>query len=975
MKTLLQAVILCCALATASRAQTGSYIHYGAKEGLNGNYFYDLVQDRLGFIWICSNTGVYRFDGTHFRQFRTRDGLPDNEVLSLHIDKYDRLWFCCFNGKLGFYQNGHFSHPGNTRLLAGARIESSAYSFYEGRDDYLYFLSTQGKAKGPGYSMRMKIGPDRILSRQKIQSLPTIYWEDGKTNYSYDNGVVYQNGNPIHKLAMSFASSRMAAVQGNAFYYVLSQGLYRFRNGTEQLVFPWKGWKDAWSLEIPDSGHFFISCNDGTVIGIQEKKEGISSRVYTDVSRPGRAWSDREGGVWIGSLADGLYYYPPGKRHTRSSVFSPLWPGRVILELHMCGDQLIAGFENGSVACFNKELGLDTVLLRLDRQSQMVKNIHYLPALKKLIVTGGNIFIWETDGAGRFRALPVHSHWGYNNISLKDSETGAGWLYTNSILDLFRVNLTAGKLVADSFFGSKIRTFSVCPDAVPGRVWYSDLDGLHLLDHRARTTRRTNYPFPYQRITDIKMPEPGLLVLTTESEGLVITDTSGNIRQCITSRAWRSGAIDETRLYGDQLWVSGSSGIGMFRRKGAGYSPVLWMNENNGLLSDNVLSFCLDKDFLYVATAEGLQRLDIRSLSQKPDKPRLFIHTIQSKGQIWANPGHTLSLPEKSSEIKLECSALSFGNTAPVTFAYRFDGSGDFIETSGPFFSIPVGFEGDKKLYLRCRKGDSEWSEQTVLSLRMPVPFFKRGPVIIVLFVALLGLGLLTSNYFARRLRRRQVRERDLKLQVASLEMRALQAMMNPHFVFNALNSIQNYINGRDGYQANKYLAKFSKLIRSSLNSSRDAMNVLAKELEYISNYLDLEQLRFEERLRYTIDIGRGVDVNRMLVPGMLLQPLVENAVIHGVMRSRRPVRISISCTTDNNNLFISVRDDGPGLNVHQPSAKEHKSMGLGMIRNRLQLLGEMKGKEYSFTLTDNSDKLGEPGATAVLKLPLAYAP
>lgn len=961
--------MLCCTLAANIRAQTGSYIHYGAKEGLRGNYIYDLVQDRKGFIWISANTGVYRFDGTHFRQFRTKDGLPDSEILSLHVDKYNRLWFCCFNGKLGYYQHGRFYHPDNTRQLAGAQFESASYSFYEGRDNYVYFLGTRG------YMVQLKIGPDSILESRKILGKPTaIYWEDGKDNYYYYDSVVYKNRVPIRKLRGLF-SVRMGAVQEDAFYYVGSEGLSRFRDDTEQLVFPWKGEKESWSLEIPAPGHFFIACVKGKVIEIQEKGEGVvTSRVYRDVSLPGRAWADRNGGVWIGSLADGLYYYPPGKRNTRSTMRAPQWPGRIIMGLQMCGDQLVAGFENGSVACFNKELGIDSLLLRLNRTSHMVKNMHYQSDQRELIVTGGGIYIWKTDEKGHFKRLPVKVPLLCINAAIKDSETGAGRLCVNSMNALYQVDLTNGKLQADSVFSNITRKFAVCPDIVPGRTWYSDLDGLHRLDNNKNTLLRLDHHFRQQRIIDIKAPEPGMLVLTTESEGLAVADTSGNILQRILLPERHSGSIDKTRIYGDQLWVSGESGIGMFRRTGIGYSPVLWMNENNGLLSDNVLSFCRDENFLYVATAEGLQRFDVRSLTEKPDRPRLIIHSIQSKGHLWTDPGPALSLPEKSSELKLECSALSFGSTAPVTFAYRFEGSDDFIETSGPFFAIPVGFEGNKKLHLRCRKGDSEWSEEIVLQLQVPIPFLKRRPVIIALFVALLVPAVLISNYFARRLRRRQVRERDLKLQVASLEMRALQAMMNPHFVFNALNSIQNYINGRDGYQANKYLAKFSKLIRSSLNSSKDAMNILAKELEYIGNYLDLEQLRFEERLHYTIDIGQEIDPNRILVPGMLLQPLVENAVIHGVMRSRRPVHISISCIADNNNLFISVKDDGPGLSAHQPSAKKHKSMGLGMIRNRLLLLSEMQGKEYSFTLTDNNETHGEPGATAVLKLPLDHA-
>jgi len=955
-------ITLCCLLLTATAfAQPGTYIRYSTAEGLSGNYMYDIAQDKEGFLWISSNTGVYRFDGTHFRQFGTKDGLPDNEVLEITVDKYGRVWFCCFNGRIGYYDKGRFYYPANTPALSGIRLMNYSPHFYEGRNDINHISGIGGD-----YA-QLTVNADSIASGNMMPYKVNIYWEDGRDSYYLFNSFIYKNRQEIHKIK-GITNSGTVLANGNALYYLVSDKLFRFRRGKEELLYCWNEALEPWKLEVQPTGHIFITCSNGRVIELQEQNGVFSvSRTFTDIYSPGRAWSDKKGGVWITSLADGLYYYPDNKRDARAATFTKEWPGKIITDMEVCGTQIVTGFENGSVACFNRELKLDTVLLRSVNTAMMIKNVHYDQNSGKVIVSGGLIWIWQTDGVNRFKSLNVRHALQPVIMPMKDAEiTASGKLYLNGIRHLLSLDIRSTQLVVDSVFWSANRKYAICPDIAPGKVWYSDMDGLHFLKGGKSYQMNLQEPLANQRITDIKMPVPDLLILTTESNGIMIADTQGRIRQLILPEALHGGSVSKTKIYGDQLWLAGDAGIGMFRLVQNTFRPALWVNKSNGLLSDNVLAFCRDEDFLYTVTAEGLQKMALGSLTQAPERPRLFIHSIQNKAQVWINPTGTIHLPEKSKEIKLECSAVAFGNTAPLVFSYRFDGADNFIETTGPFFSIPLGFEGRKKLYLRCRKGNSAWSEEKTVLLQIPVPFFQRWPVGLALFLSGLIVVLLVSNYLAGKLRKRQQQDQDLKLQVALLKLSALQAMMNPHFVFNALNAIQGYINDHDRYQANKYLAKFSKLIRGSLNSSRETKILLSKELEYISHYLDLEQLRFEDRLSYIIELGPGVDPERITVPVMLLQPLAENAVIHGVMKSKKPVSITISCRVSLDSLWICVQDNGPGPDHTPATEKTHKSLGLDMIRSRLQLLSETQGKTYRFQLKDNPT---EPGAIAILQL------
>jgi sensor histidine kinase YesM len=184
------------------------------------------------------------------------------------------------------------------------------------------------------------------------------------------------------------------------------------------------------------------------------------------------------------------------------------------------------------------------------------------------------------------------------------------------------------------------------------------------------------------------------------------------------------------------------------------------------------------------------------------------------------------------------------------------------------------------------------------------------------------------------------------KLQAAGLQLKALRAQMNPHFVFNALNSVQNYITSNETTQAAKYLAEFAHLMRKSLEYSELEVISLEKEVDFLRNYLDINMnLRFENQLRYEITIDEEIEEDIYGVPTMIVQPYVENAIEHGI-RSKRNGLIKIDFSLiDENTILCTVEDDGIGrqkardLQLKNPSFKDHKSMGTRITQDRLEIL------------------------------------
>jgi len=219
-----------------------------------------------------------------------------------------------------------------------------------------------------------------------------------------------------------------------------------------------------------------------------------------------------------------------------------------------------------------------------------------------------------------------------------------------------------------------------------------------------------------------------------------------------------------------------------------------------------------------------------------------------------------------------------------------------------------------------------------------------------------IGMGILAAAslgfvlFFILNIRQREKAKEELsKKTKLQLELKAIYAQLNPHFIFNALSSIQGLINKQDIRGANSYLSDFARLMRESLNNGNKEQTPLKQELQTLETYLKLEQLRFG--FNYTIDIDEHINVYETEVPSLLLQPLIENAVKHGVSSMQDKGAVSVSFVKDGNNLLVLVTDNGVGF----PADKNSGGFGLKLTRDRIKLLNELS-KEQIITFEINGN-------------------
>jgi Histidine kinase len=250
--------------------------------------------------------------------------------------------------------------------------------------------------------------------------------------------------------------------------------------------------------------------------------------------------------------------------------------------------------------------------------------------------------------------------------------------------------------------------------------------------------------------------------------------------------------------------------------------------------------------------------------------------------------------------------------------------------------------------------------------------FFKKY------FEAIIFAGILLAfliGYYLLKWKIAITKKREVtKRRFVEMQLKSIRSQMNPHFLFNSLSAIQNLINKGDNEKANHYLTEFSQLMRLTLNKSEKGLVPLSDEIESIKKYLELEKLRFP--FEYKIDLDQNIDINQIEIPAMLIQPFVENAIIHGLNQSKTDRKLRLDFKIELENLLCTVTDNGIGINASQAVRSKNSSepFGLKLAKDRINLINESYHTDAKINITDISESNKDKTGTIVeIYLPLRY--
>ena len=428
-------------------------------------------------------------------------------------------------------------------------------------------------------------------------------------------------------------------------------------------------------------------------------------------------------------------------------------------------------------------------------------------------------------------------------------------------------------------------------------------------------------------------------------------------------------------LDNNNLWVGTNKGINKVDISTSRFTVVKY-STSDGLPSDIINAIYAKDSTIYVGSPSGLTCFNENSISQNSICNLIMENVTVSDKNI--DSFHNIQLDYKHNNISFNYTAISFKSGGNIIYKYKlYPLDNDWKETRLNTLSYPSLPSGKYHFQLYAVNKFGKKSAIIDINFEIETPFWKTIWFLLLVFaISLLGIAFFIRLRFLKIQNANNEKSR-IKQQLAILEQNALQAQMNPHFIFNCLNSIQQFIMLNDKEKANKYLTEFANLIRTTFDNSGKKNISVAEEVSYLDKYLDLEQLRYGDNFSYEIKIDSSVEKDFTEMPAMLLQPYVENSLRHGI-RNKKEGRgiIVINFTQKENALICSVKDNGVGrvaaAILKSSEHIEYQSKGMQLTERRIELLNTGLENNINVDIIDLKNENNLPcGTEVIIQIPL----
>ncbi|HEV9038292.1 MAG TPA: histidine kinase, partial [Puia sp.] len=481
-------------------------------------------------------------------------------------------------------------------------------------------------------------------------------------------------------------------------------------------------------------------------------------------------------------------------------------------------------------------------------------------------------------------------------------------------------------------------------------------------------------PFLRRRISSIAESADGTLWISSYDAG-IIGFKDGRQTSSITSRqGLTSDFCRNLVVNGNTLWAGTDKGLNRIRLDRPDH-PVIQYTSRDGLASDVINAVCIDSPVVYVGTPEGLNYFDENKMASQ-SHCLLYLMSVMNDDRDRISDTSHLVIPYTDRRIRFEFAGIDYKSAGDITYRYRMSGLDEkWIETKQNVLEYPDMPSGNYTFQLQAIDRFGVHSRLMTVPLEVTAPLSKRAWFIVTAWLASLGLLWMLVSLRVQRIRRRQQEKERLTREMNQLKNTALKSQMNPHFIFNCLNSIQHSIFTGDTDAANSYISGLARLIRMTLNDSSRSFVSIEDEADYLGSYLQLEKMRFKEKIGYEIGIDPTIDRSAVLIPPMLIQPYVENALHHGLgPRPEGKGRVTIRIDRKGDRLIVVVEDNGVGRASaeHRITTGEHLSKGMSLTEGRLEILSRLYERPFNISVVDLKDDRDRPAGTRiVIDLPL----
>lgn len=995
-------------------------------DGLNNNMVNTVVEDRHGLIWIGTSHGLCYFDGANFKSFKPNPRDPTaiggNEILPILEMPDGKLWIGSDGGGLSIfnpenqtfksiYQNLNQPDKGlKENRVYGMHYDTLRQEIYIGYraigsgSGGISILSKSGEILGHHLDDIRDYAGFNMKVTQILQDAldPNIFWLAGRSFFRWNRSANAIQEFPHPNFKPNFTSiNSIFQFSDSTLLIGLNFGGIQLFN-TQHLIWDIVVYPDAVNRikQAPD-GKYWVADRKGVAwldipnqklqyaLNLKGENSPFPAGTYINTFLP------TEESLWMATNKGLFYWHDLFQQFPVSQIQSPK-------QEPVFYPSFIKAIHPNTWLFMDRSEGLiltDSLLQWKKAISSLDEAVHRAFAYSEEghVFLGGTkgLFQWR-PGQRQLRSFPSipNAPIALDSIDIwslyMDNAQNKLWIGTRYD-GLLRIDLKTRQL--RQFLSDPKDTLSLCHnkylfeiDRGPnGHLWICTDKGISTIDpntesfvyHQPIQERINNYV-----IHCVEKDAQNGLWIGTRDQALFHFDLATNtLRQITTQDGLPYNGVNRLLQYGSKLWMSTREGFCKMDTKNG---QITSYNRTTGLAMNN----------LYASKIRALPNEKLMLTYQysplfsvfSPDKLKDTVQApsmlIQSLRTLKDNPGQTiylldqdtLRLAAKDNYFAIDFTGIHFLQRLGIHYEYRMEGYDEGWVNSGQnktaiYTQLPGG---NYTFKVRAKGQSQQWSAEQQLVILLATPWYLH-----YWFLGLVALLLAASIWLIYQMRIRQIRkETNFKHLLAETEIVALRAQINPHFIFNCLNSIKSYIIENEIKAGTLYVSRFAKLIRMILNHSREKQVPLSTELEIIELYLWLEQERLQHRFDFSINTNNLDQNTSIKVPPMLLQPFVENAIWHGLMNKEGKGHIQINIDQKDQILWMQIADDGVGRafteQLKQQSNMQKTSMGIAISKKRIEQLNTLYQMDAAIEIKDWKPAQSQPGTLVIIKLPIS---
>lgn len=945
-----------------TKAQQPYYTVLNDSKGLPSNNVYSILQDKKGYIWIASQEGISRYDGFNFKTYKNPKQTSASGS-NLKEDGLGRIWYQNFDGYCYYIENDSL-HALNQNKPIG-------FFAFGITNNYLFLLQCNG------------IDVYNINTLELIKTIPFLYnTKDFNNTACFNNNYYFTANKVLYKITSNLklvvTKAKMVSNEKNNQVYATNQNLvltareneneqlYSIKNDQLQPVFKIVGPKLIQNLHLIDNDYWVLAPNGAYVFGKNGNKHYFEDQSISCVIK------DKDNNYWVSSLNKGIFIIP-----SLQTTF--------------------VAIENYVPSLFEKTKG--GYLLFTQNNEVVALNNNFEPH-KKLFTNPSNASIYYTYydssldvmftsslGTGIFKSKPFgfmkHEDFALKSIAKIDHKYYA--MATSGSANLV-VSPNANKNIPskwDNFYNKKlkegngevanlissIRAKTVAYSPIENAIYCGSNIGLHKQTIYGQTEIKQNNQSVF--VSKLIAFKSFVLALTTKGELITITnDTLFSILNNLPNIEIKE--VKKIKVFGKYLCILGNDKFIIVNTENI-HNSIYQLSIQ--LKTSEINDFIFEQKHLHILTNNKIISVNISGLNKLEVKPNFVIENYEINGKSFSSISESLSYQENN--IIINYALLNYAQFQHQNIAYKINNE-NWVNTMPNMRSLQFASLSPGNYNIQFKINNTVLTD-AVVNFKIDKPFWLQWWFLLLIATVLTvsGLGYYKWQIGLLIKKNKLITEKmTLENELNKSKLTSIKSQMNPHFFYNALNTIQSYIFINDKKNASNYLSKFSKLTRMILEMSEKDTISIGEEIEALNLYLALEQMRFEDDFYFETKVSLEIDKEMDKIPPMLVQPYVENAIKHGLLHKEGKKNLSVLFDSIENNLIVTINDNGVGRKRSEQLNKikdsKHQSFSTQANKKRLEILNKSKNKLVAVIINDNYNEIGNAtGTTVKLTIPL----